>query len=377
MPEHPNSPSSPGTILVVDDDDLFLRVCSGVLRHAGFTVEGVSDPTRVLERLKAGRFDAVVSDVRMPQVDGVQLLKAIRSHDAAIPVLLMTGQATIEAAIQAIEHRALRMLQKPFEVDVLVDAVRAAVRSRASNAPSSLHEKFDRSLASLHMAYQPIVSMSERRTMAWEALVRCRSDAKDPLDLITTAELTGRLQELGQKIRDTVASDAAQLPDDALLFVNVHPSDLDDPHLVSPDAPLSRIARRVVLEITERASLEEVDALSSKLAALRSLGFRLAVDDLGAGYAGLSTFASVEPDFVKLDGSLVRGLSEAPSQQLVVAAMLELARQLGSQVIAEAIETDTERATLASLGIDWMQGYFFARPGPPFHAVSLALLQAA
>lgn len=376
MPDHVTSPC-PGTILVVDDDDLFLRVCSAVLRHAGFTVEALSDPTRVLERLKAGRFDAVVSDVRMPQVDGVQLLKAIRSHDAAIPVLLMTGQPTIEAAIQAIEHRALRMLQKPFEVDVLIDAVRAAVRSRSSNAPIHLHEKLDRSLATLHMAYQPIVGMAEHRTVAWEALVRCREGASDALDLIKTAELTGRLWELGRKVRDTAARDAARLPADALLFVNVHPSDLDDPHLVSPDAALSRIARRVVLEITERASLEDVDALGSKLFALRSLGFRLAVDDLGAGYSGLSTFAHVEPDFVKLDGSLVRGLPGSHGQQLVVAAMLELAKQLGSQVIAEAIETDAERAVLSSLGVDWMQGYLFARPGPPFHEVSVVLLQAA
>ena len=130
-------------------------------------------------------------------------------------------------------------------------------------------------------------------------------------------------------------------------------------------------------EITERASLEDVDALASKLFALRSLGFRLAVDDLGAGYSGLSTFAHVEPDFVKLDGSLVRGLPGSHGQQLVVAAMLELAKQLGSQVIAEAIETDAERAVLSSLGVDWMQGYFFARPGPPFHEVSVVLLRAA
>jgi EAL domain-containing protein (putative c-di-GMP-specific phosphodiesterase class I) len=376
MPEYPPA-ACPGTILIVDDDDLFLRVCSAVLKNAGFRVEGLSDPTRALETLKAGRFDAVVSDVRMPQIDGVQLLRAIRSHDTAIPVVLMTGQPTVEAAIQAIEHRALRMLQKPFDVDVLVDAVRDAVRSRASNSPIHLHDKLDRSLASLHMAYQPIVAMSEGRTKAWEALVRCRDGAKNALELIQTAEVTGRLRELGRKIRDTVASDAAQLPDEALLFVNVHPNDLDDPHLVSPEAPLSRIARRVVLEITERSSLEEVEALTTKLFTLRSLGFRLAVDDLGAGYAGLSTFASVEPDFVKLDGSLVRGLPDSLSQQRVVAAMLELARQLGSQVIAEAIETEAERAALSSLGIDLMQGYFFARPGPPFPSAKVGLPQAA
>ncbi|MBM4781180.1 MAG: EAL domain-containing protein [Archangiaceae bacterium] len=367
----------PGTILVVDDDDLFLRVCTAVLKRAGFTVEGLGDPRHVVDRLKNGRFDAVVSDVRMPNVDGVELLKAIRAFDVAMPVVLMSGHPTVETAMQALEHRALRMLQKPFEVDVLVDVVTQAVRSRSSNAPALLHQKLDRALATLHMAYQPIVGTNERRTVAWEALVRCREGAKDPMELLKLAEETSRLHELGRKIRDTVARDAVHLPDDALLFVNAHPADLDDPHLISPDAPLSRIARRCVLEITERASLEEIDALQSKLFSLRSLGFRLAVDDLGAGYAGLSTFAAVEPDFVKLDGSLVRGLPKSGKQQLVVASMLELARELGAQVIAEAIETEAEREVLSVLGIEWMQGYYFGRPAPPFQYANESLLKAA
>lgn len=369
--------SSPGSILVVDDDDLFLRVCTTVLKRAGFQVEGLRDPTRVIETLKGGRFDAVLSDVRMPNVDGVQLLKAIRSIDDALPVVLMSGEPTVEAAMKAIELKAIRMLQKPFEVDVLVDVVQFAVRSRSSTAPIHLHQKLDRSMKALHMAYQPIVGTTEQRTVAWEALVRCRDGAKDPGELLHLAEQTNRLSELSRRIRDMVAHDAADLPADALLFVNVHPSDLDDPHLVSPDSPLSRIARRVVLEITERASLEEVDALQSKLFALRSIGFRIAIDDLGAGYAGLSTFASVEPDFVKIDGSLIRGLERSGKQQLVITSLLELAHELGSHVIAEAIETEEERSVLAVLGIDWMQGYYFARPGPPFQAPDLALLKAA
>jgi EAL domain-containing protein (putative c-di-GMP-specific phosphodiesterase class I) len=91
----------------------------------------------------------------------------------------------------------------------------------------------------------------------------------------------------------------------------------------------------------------------------------------------LSTFASVEPDFVKIDGSLVRGLERSGKQQLVVTSLLELARELGSHVIAEAIETEAERAALGVLGIDWRQGYSFARLGPPFQAPNLAVLKAA
>lgn len=376
MPEHLPTPP-PGTVLIVDDDDLFLRVCTAVLKRAGFAVEAVADPTLVVEKLATGRFDAVVSDLRMPKVDGVQLLRAIRSHDPEMPVVLMSGQPTVEAAMQAIEHRALRLLQKPFEIDVLVEVVTQAVRSRASKVPLHVHEKFERAIRTLHMVYQPIVGASAGRAVAWEALVRCRDGAANPPELLDLAEKTERLHELGRAIRNTIAADAAHLPDEGLLFVNLHPRDLDDPQLVSPDAPLSRIARRVVLEITERASLEEIDALQAKLFGLRSMGFRLAVDDLGAGYAGLSTFAVVEPDFVKLDGSLIRGVDGSAKQQLVVASMIELARELGSQVIAEAIETEQERGVLEVLGIDWMQGYLFARPGHLFQQIDTHALKAA
>jgi len=310
----------------------------------------------------------VVTDVRMPNLDGVELLRSIRSFDGVIPVVLMSGQPTIDTAIEAIELRALRLLQKPFDVDVLIDTVTQAIRSRCSAAPVRLHETIDRSLASLNMVYQPIVRVGDHDTLAWEALARSRQGCANPSELIALAEQTHRIDEVGRAVRDLVARDAEALPDDAMLFVNVHPMELADPHLISRGAPLTGLANRVVIELTERASLERVESLETKLDALRALGFRLAVDDLGAGYSGLSTFARVEPEFVKLDGSLVRGIDGSPSQQSVVTAMMDLASKFGSQVIAEAIETDAERRALLALGVQWMQGFFFGRPGKPFVA---------
>ena len=120
---------------------------------------------------------------------------------------------------------------------------------------------------------------------------------------------------------------------------------------MSPESPLSKIASRVVLEITERCSLDGVAGLAAKLAAMRGLGFRLAVDDLGAGYAGLSSFATLEPEFVKLDMSLIRGVDASPKKRSVVSAMIRLCTQeLGMQVISEGIETSAERDALAAEG---------------------------
>jgi EAL domain-containing protein (putative c-di-GMP-specific phosphodiesterase class I) len=129
------------------------------------------------------------------------------------------------------------------------------------------------------------------------------------------------------------------------------------------------MATRVVLEITERAALEDVSEVREKVAALRTLGFRIAIDDLGAGYAGLTAFAQLEPEVVKLDMSLVRDVHEQPTKRRLIKSMTELCQDMGRVVIAEGIETAEERDAIADLGCDLMQGYLFAKPGKPFPAV--------
>jgi EAL domain-containing protein (putative c-di-GMP-specific phosphodiesterase class I) len=142
-----------------------------------------------------------------------------------------------------------------------------------------------------------------------------------------------------------------------------------DEELVSPDSPLSRIASRVVLEITERASLDDVADSAARVAALRQLGFRIAIDDLGAGYAGLTSFANLEPEIVKLDMSLVRGVDTAPKKRKIIDSMTRLCKDMGILVVAEGVETVAERDALIEIGCDLLQGYLFAKPGRPFPQV--------
>src|SRR5262249_10274375 len=150
------------------------------------------------------------------------------------------------------------------------------------------------------------------------------------------------------------------------LFVNLHTMDLLDEDLLSPDSPLSRIANRVVLEITERASLDGVKDVRSRIAALREMGFRIAIDDFGAGYAGLASFALLEPEIVKLDIMLVGDIHVNATKQKLVKSMAELCKDMGIMVVGEGVETAEVRDALVALGCDLLQGYFFARPGTPF-----------
>ena len=203
--------------------------------------------------------------------------------------------------------------------------------------------------------------------MAYEALLRTDEDSfRGPPQFIDAAERLGRVYELGRRVRAAIADAAKDAPPDVDIFVNLHPSDLADPQLRDPDAPLSALASRVVLEVTERHSLEGVSELPAHLAALRALGFRIAVDDLGAGYAGLTSVIQLHPEVVKLDMSLVRGCDRDLARRQVLQSMSELSRSLGMKVVVEGVETAGEADVLSAIGCELHQGWLYGRPGRGF-----------
>jgi EAL domain-containing protein (putative c-di-GMP-specific phosphodiesterase class I)/ActR/RegA family two-component response regulator len=385
--ERVSDPSPGGRILLADDDAALARSLMRILERAGYIVSCAPDGKIAGEILRNERFDAVLSDISMPTVDGIELLRTVREYDLDIPVILMTGTPEVRTAIKALEHGALRYLTKPIDNHALVDEIGYAVRmcriarlkrealahvgdlDKFVGDRAGLESRFRRALEKVAMAYQPIVSWAKQEVHSYEALVRTSEPSlPNPGALFDAAERTGRLRDLGRAIRASVARSAGD--GTGLLFVNIHPQDLNDEELSSPDAPLSRVASRVVLEITERASLGAVVDVRTRVDSLRKLGFRIAVDDLGAGYAGLTTFTLLQPDFVKLDMTLVRDIDADTTRQRVVGTMSRLCRELGMSVVAEGIETVAERDTLLTLGCDLLQGYLFARPGPPFPRVT-------
>jgi EAL domain-containing protein (putative c-di-GMP-specific phosphodiesterase class I) len=164
------------------------------------------------------------------------------------------------------------------------------------------------------------------------------------------------------------------MDDGALLFVNLHPLELLDDDLYDSEAPLSRDANRVVLEITERSRLDDIRGLLARIGLLRELGFRMAIDDIGAGYSGLAGFAHVEPSVVKIDMSLVRDIDRSATKQRIVKALVDLCKDLKVKTVAEGVETAAEHRCCAELGCTWLQGYRFAKPGEAFPTVEWAAL---
>lgn len=380
-----------GRIVLCDDDADLLRAISRTLERAGHEVARLPDGQHAIEHLATldpRDVDVVLTDISMPGCDGLEVMRAAHKLDPDLPVLFMTGMPTVETAVQALEFGAYRYLLKPVEPDVLLQAVAQAIEMRHSvrallpdtrpglSPPSSrvraeLAGRFDSALGRLWMAFQPIVCWSEKRVHAFEALVRTDEPTlARPDHFFNAAEQLHRVQELGRTIRRAVYEAALHAPSDALVFVNLHASDLVDDQLYDAAAPLASMADRIVFEITERASLEKIKDIQERMGALRARGYRIAVDDLGAGYAGLSSLANLQPEVVKLDMSLVRNVDQQPIKQRLVASLQTLGGPLGIRVIAEGVETVAERDTLVSIGCDLFQGYLFARPGRPFPTVN-------
>jgi EAL domain-containing protein (putative c-di-GMP-specific phosphodiesterase class I) len=371
--------------LVVDDDPAVLRLHAHALKSAGFAVESAGDGRAALEALAQGSFDVILSDIDMPGMTGIQLLERVRAHDLDVPVLIITGSPSVETAAAAMEHGALRYLVKPVEMQALKKVAADAVRLRRLAVAkrealelaggidrfigdrAGLTASFTRAMAGLCIAYQPIVRWSERSVFAYEALLRSREPSlPHPGAILDAAERLDRVRELGRAIRAKAVEPLERAPASALLFLNLHPHDLLDDELLSADTPLARVSSRVVLEITERASLAGIRDLRDRIGALRKLGFRIAIDDLGAGYAGLTTFTLLEPDVVKLDMGLVRDIDKDTTKRTLVRTMIEMCKELGCIVTGEGIETVDERDVVASVGCDLMQGYLFAKPADPF-----------
>jgi EAL domain-containing protein (putative c-di-GMP-specific phosphodiesterase class I) len=379
-------------LLLVDDDPAIIRAYGSVLSRHGADVQTASNGKEAEKRVKVESFDVIVSDISMPEMTGIEFLKAVRSSDLDVPVILMTGghglEFDLQTAIRAVEYGAFRYLSKPVDNQELWQTVLSAARlhqmaklkqealdlpgrdGRRLGERAALEVRFSWGMKLIWMAFQPIIAWRERRLFGYEALVRSDEPLmKNPGDILDAAERLGRLHELGRAVRAHVADAAPGAPEGTKLFVNLHSADLMDEELYAPSAPLSKIAERVVLEVTERASLYGVNNVPECVAKLKALGYEIAIDDLGAGYAGLTSFTQLEPKVAKLDMSLVRGVDTDARRQSIIRSMKKLCDELGMLVIAEGVETAAERGILVLLGCDLLQGYLFGKPVRGFEGV--------
>ncbi len=377
-----------GEVLFVGDDDIVTRALSEILEPEGVFVRTMPSETGLSLLREGWRFDAIITDTSVPGTNGVELVRNIRALDLEVPVIVLAGDPNLESAISAVTYGAFRCLQQPSEPFRLASAVREAAAlhrlvrtkrraleeraARQLGDCAELDARFERALSNIFIAFQPIIAWPERTVFGHEALVRSTEAVlSDPGMLFEAAERLGRIVELGRRIRAEVAKEAEHAPASSALFINLHARDLADDDLYYANAPLSRHAERVVLEITETSSLQRVTDVPERIAMLRRLGYRVAVGDLG-GYAGRSSLGQLEPDVVKLDMALVRSIESSATRANIVRSMISVCtEELGTELVCEGVETAAERDVLHDLGARLLQGYLFAKPARGFRTTSI------
>jgi EAL domain-containing protein (putative c-di-GMP-specific phosphodiesterase class I) len=185
-------------------------------------------------------------------------------------------------------------------------------------------------------------------------------------ELFAFAESTDLLMDFERLCRRTAIEAAARTPGLGLLFINASAQAVEDPEWAAGgmDEVLAHSGlspRDVVVEITERVAIVRHDEFQDALRTFKERGYRVAVDDMGAGNASLQSLASIEPDFLKFDTSLVHDIDKSSIKQSLLETLRQLADKIKARVIAEGIEREEELQVLKKLGIELGQGFLFHR----------------
>jgi EAL domain-containing protein (putative c-di-GMP-specific phosphodiesterase class I) len=226
-------------------------------------------------------------------------------------------------------------------------------------------DRVERALApgGIDMVFQPVFDIHTRSLVGAEALARFPIEPKRAPNLwFEEAGTVGRGVDLELAAVDAALSKLRELPDGSFLAVNLSAEAIVSGRLAETLAGVP--SERLVLEVPERAPVEDPYALYQAMEALRATGIRLAADDAGAGFESLSRILELRPELIKFDVSLTRDVDSDPVRQALASSLVSFARQFEAMVVAEGIETEAELEALRELGFGYGQGYYLGRPEP-------------
>lgn len=260
---------------------------------------------------------------------------------------------------------------------LLYNAVKEAFRLNKSEPDPQYDERKDEIHQLLmnpenHLtsAYQPILDVKCGEIFGFEALARMKvpTHFSNIADLFPFAEKIGELYPIETLCRRSAISNSSKvLKPQELLFLNVDPQILIDPDFASGQtrkllAQKNLIPSDVVLEITERSAIQDFPTFREALEHYRNQGYLIALDDVGAGYSSLQSIAELQPDFLKIDRSLIQSIHTDPTKWALLETFSTFSHRIGCRLLAEGVETEAEMRTVVQLGVDYVQGYFVARP---------------
>lgn len=378
--------------VIVADDDESIRIW---LRHLIEVTDGLElvgearDVATAVEIARTTQPDVAVVDVRMPGGGGPEGAQLIQMFSSTTQVLAFSAYDMTPQVLGMIEGGASGYVVKSGNDREILTAIRSVAEGGVYLSPGvdakvmnhlrdSLVTSGQRMLQrsrivslvedvlarrAITMHYQPIVDLATNGVVGYEALARIDSERRQPPNVwFDDAETVGRLAEFEHLAISTAIAGLDRLEPTDFLAINISPRSATGPIL--DEALGGAPVQRLVLEITEHAAVADYTQLSQSLEPLRARGLRVAIDDVGAGYASMAHVLNLAPEIIKLDRSFTAGIDRHANRQSLVGTMRAFAAQTESVLLAEGIETLDELQTMGSLGVGLGQGYLLGHPMP-------------
>jgi len=375
--------------VAIADDDAEIRAALEDLVRTDPEMEFVAsapDATTAIEIARAERPDVFMMDVRMPGGGGPRATREIRRQAPLTRVVALSAYEDRATILEMLGAGAVGYVTKGALAGEIVAAIVGAMDGQSTLSPevgaevvSELATRLEEQQEQVHqqqeitdriraalsdpsalrIAFQPIVDLRTLEHVGHEALARFASEPVRPPNVwFAEAEGVGLRVALEIEAIRRALESIERLP--GYLSLNISPETIAHDSFV--DLLPSALAHRIVMEITEHAPVENYEGLAESLEAFRRSGGRLAVDDAGAGFASLRHILRLNPDVIKLDLDLTRGLDHDPARRALASALITFAVEIDATVVAEGIETEQELDALRALGVPFGQGYFLGRP---------------
>ena len=386
----PSAHPDPIRVLLADDEPGLRLALSELLSHVEEVelIGTAADAEEAIRIAEAGRPDVALVDVRMPEGGGPHAARGITRVSPTTRVIALSAFEDRQNVLEMLRAGAVGYLVKGAAAEELVEGIQRVAGGGTSlssavmggvvselatqlrrqeierEADEALRGDIERFVSGhgVWMVYQPIQDLETGAEVGLEALARFGSiPAKTPDRWFAEAIAL----ELGHQLELRTLGEALdalpRIADGTFLSVNCSSGVAASPDVAER---LDGVEHRVVLEITEHEAIEDYGALAQGLAPLRERGLRVAVDDVGAGYASLRHALQLAPDMVKMDMSLTRDVNRDAGRRALASALISFASETNMTIVAEGIETAGELEALRALGVPYGQGFHLARPAP-------------
>ncbi len=366
-------------ILLVDDEKNLTRTLSMLLETRGYLVQVANTAAEAFEKVTP-QIDLIILDLRLPDSHGFDVCRRLRDDEKTshIPIIMLSAYTLNEDKVQGLYLGADDFLPKPCEHEELfarIDVVmrrsqgiqRRLCEQNHDNIVCDLRLILDQGLVRPH--YQPIYMLEPFELYGMEVLTRptIKGPLADPENFFNAALQYGMYADMEILSWSKALAQLSSKIDQERIFLNCSPYFIESSQFLRVKALVEKSQvspANVVLEITERSAVTNYKLFYEHLSSFRDYGFRIAVDDVGGGYASLQSIVETRPDVVKIDRHFITSLQQDPFKRSVVKFVVSLCRENGILSVAEGIETRDDLDIVRELNVDAGQGYYFCRPTP-------------